>query len=168
MKSIRLHPFSNGMNGTVTFTGTKPGGGSPASVTFNTGTSLGGIVHQFPGTFTDLEMLTWTVNNNQAGLAYHQFDNLVAILPPVVSIPPSLTLSEGHGPHALQILLDGPLPNNVTLAYTVTGTATPSSDYTTVLIWRIGRRLVAGMATEWVPFGPADRPLRNSGALNER
>ncbi len=94
MTSIRLFPLSTGGgNGTVTFTGYRNGLIHNTS-TFNTGTSLNGIVHSFSG-FDDIDELRWEVNNNLAGRAYHQFDDLTVELPPLITVPADLTLSEG-------------------------------------------------------------------------
>ena len=127
MKSILLSPFGTGFNSTVQFTGEKAGGGTVSTV-FATGSALPGIVRNFPANFNDITALTWTVNNNQTNLGYHQFDNLVADLPPVFVPPASVTVSEGTT-HPLFLSLSDPLPTPTTITYAITGSATPGNDF---------------------------------------
>lgn len=116
------------MNSSILFTGEKSGGGT-VTTTFTTGTNLAGIVRTFPANFNDVTAVTWVVNNNQTNFGYHQFDNLVADLPPVFIPPASVTVSEGTL-HPLVLSFDEPLPANTTLNYSVAGTATIGTDFT--------------------------------------
>ena len=128
MKSVYLSPLGNGLNSSVRFTGEKSGGGT-VTTTFTTGTAIAGIVRTFPVNFDDVVAVTWEVNNNQTNFGYHQFDELVAEVPPTFTPPASVTVSEGTT-HPLLLSFDEPLPANTTLNYNVSGTATIGTDFT--------------------------------------
>ena len=127
MRSIQLSPLANGLNSSIQFTGEKAGGGTVSTV-FTTGTNLVGIVRTFPANFDDLTAVTWEVNNNQTNFGYHQFDNLVAEVPPLFIPPTSVTVSEGTT-HPLLLSLSDPLPTPVSINYSITGSATPGNDF---------------------------------------
>ncbi|TAG10860.1 MAG: hypothetical protein EAZ42_02250 [Verrucomicrobia bacterium] len=132
MKSIRLFPM--GGASTVTFLGIKTNGDPQVTVTFNTGNSLSGTTHQFPANFEALGILRWTVNNNNAGLGYHQFDDLVSELAPTISVPQTLTLSEGSGVSNITLEREAGSTGTITLTPTISGTASSSADYTSSLL----------------------------------
>ncbi len=132
MKSIRLFPF--GGTSTVTFTGLKSDGSAPVTVTLSTGSSVAGVVHQFPSNFNGLSTLRWTVNNNNSGFGYHQFDDLVSELAPTITVPQSLTLSEGSGVNTISLARESGYSGTITLTPTISGSATHSSDYSCSLL----------------------------------
>lgn len=133
MNSIELFPINGGgsTSSSVTFTGKKTAtaGGGNVTVTLTTGTSLNGLVHSFPANFTELDELTWTVNNNQPGFGYHQFDNIEVELPNIVTVPEDITLSEGSGPIDLHLQRDPDATGTLGFTPSLAGTATSGIDY---------------------------------------
>jgi hypothetical protein len=153
MKSIRLFPML-GAGGTVTFTGVKHGGGSPVTVTLNVGNSLAGSTHQFPSNFNGLSELRWVVNNNNAGFGYHQFDDLVAELPPVITVPERLTLAEGSGVSTITLQRQAGASGTITLVPSVSGTASHPADYACSLLPSSGVVFSGSAATVGFTFEP--------------
>jgi hypothetical protein len=134
MKSIRLFPFGGGGASTVTFTGIKHAGGPAVTTTLSTGTSLTGVTHQFPANFNGLSEVRWTVDNNNAGFGYHQFDDLTAEFPPLITVPPSMTISEGSGANTIALSREAGVSGTITITPTVGGTASHPSDFSSSLI----------------------------------
>ena len=131
--SIRLFPLVAGAsaNSTVTFTGIKSAaaGGGSVTTTLNTGNTLTGLVHTFPTNFTELDELTWTVNNNQAGFGYHQFDDITVELQNIITVPETVVISEGSGPMPITLEREDGSGGTLVMSATQSGTAQAVSDY---------------------------------------
>lgn len=161
MKSIRLFPLLGGAS-TVTFTGLKFGGGPSVTVTLNTGSSLAGTVLQFPANFNGLSEVRWTVNNNNAGFGYHQFDDLVVELPPLITVPQQLTLAEGSGVSTLALEREAGASGTILLTPSFSGTASNPADYSCSL-FPSNNIAFAGAATQAIfNFEPLADALNES------
>ena len=125
--SMRLSPFYPGVSASVTFTGNLPGGGT-VTATFDTGGLIGGVVCNFPPSFTNLASVSWQTT----ALTLHQFDDITVMPGPTISAPAAMTVNEAAGDAVVSLSLSESNPvAPVTVAYTLTsGTAVSGTDFT--------------------------------------
>ncbi len=115
--SLRLSPLAANLAANVTFVGTKPGGAT-VSQTFPTGTALAGTVRTFGTDFQGVLSVSWLMDGS--GAQYHQFDDITARLPPLVTVPADVTLPEAAGTVPLTVRLGEAVSEPLTLTCTLT------------------------------------------------